>query len=130
MRRNAVYLLASLLVIVTITGCSTFGKKKADADPAQTTADLYPPLAEESAYGSDSYATYGEPAPLGSTYETTAPATAVQERYHTVSKSDTLYAIARKYYGDQRRWKDIYEANRSDIADPNLIRVGQRLVIP
>ena len=28
------------------------------------------------------------------------------------------------------RWKDIYEANRADIANPNMIRVGQRLVIP
>ena len=51
-------------------------------------------------------------------------------RYHIVAKNDTLYSLARQYYGDHHRWKDIYGANRTSISDPNLIRVGQRLVIP
>jgi nucleoid-associated protein YgaU len=51
-------------------------------------------------------------------------------RYHTVVKGDTLYKLARSYYGDQAKWKDVYAANRDSISDPNKIRVGQRLVIP
>ena len=51
-------------------------------------------------------------------------------QYHTVTKGDTLYALARHYYSNQRRWKEIYEANRGRISDPNRIHVGQRLVIP
>ncbi len=51
-------------------------------------------------------------------------------RHHTVAKGDTLYSLARRYYSDQRRWKDIYAANQSVLANPDLIRVGQELVIP
>ena len=52
-------------------------------------------------------------------------------RVHTVSKRDTLYSIARMYYnGDHTRWKEIYQANRTKINNPNMIRVGQELVIP
>lgn len=51
-------------------------------------------------------------------------------RTHVVAKGDTLFSLARKYYNDQRRWRDIYDANRGTISDPNMIRVGQQLVIP
>lgn len=51
-------------------------------------------------------------------------------RVHTVQRGDTLYKLARQYYGEQRRWKDIYEANRSRLPDPNQLRVGSKLVIP
>jgi nucleoid-associated protein YgaU len=50
-------------------------------------------------------------------------------RTYTVQKGDTLSSIARKFYGDQKRWKDIYSANKS-LADPNKLAVGTRLVIP
>jgi nucleoid-associated protein YgaU len=48
-----------------------------------------------------------------------------------VAKGETLYGLARSYYGDHRRWKEIYEANRAMIGgNPNQIRVGQKLAIP
>jgi nucleoid-associated protein YgaU len=49
---------------------------------------------------------------------------------HTVAKGDSLYSIARSYYGNQSKWKTIYEANRDRISDPNRIRVGEQLIIP
>jgi 5'-nucleotidase len=49
---------------------------------------------------------------------------------HVVAKGETLYSLARLYYNDQRRWRDIYEANRGAIRDPNRLRVGQELMIP
>ena len=49
---------------------------------------------------------------------------------HLVAKGDTLFALARRYYSDQSRWKDIWEANRSAVPNPDQIRVGQELVIP
>ena len=117
MRRNAVTLLASLFLVSMLTGCSLFGGKKKDA-----TADSYYPTAETAA-PVENYPAY----PSGGTYSGGTTGT----RYHTVQKKDTLYALARQYYNDQHRWKDIYEANRADIGnDPSKIRVGQRLVIP
>ncbi|HUT29099.1 MAG TPA: LysM peptidoglycan-binding domain-containing protein [Sedimentisphaerales bacterium] len=52
-------------------------------------------------------------------------------RYHTVVSGDWLSKIARKYYGNMHKWPVIYEANRDVIGrDPNLIKPGQRLLIP
>lgn len=46
---------------------------------------------------------------------------------HTVVKGDTLWAIAKKYYGDGSKYPLI--ANSNKIANPNLIQVGQVLTI-
>ena len=49
-------------------------------------------------------------------------------RYYTVVKGDTLWAIAKKYYGDGNRYPEIARAN--NIANPNIIHIGQKLLIP
>ncbi|GHA69078.1 LysM peptidoglycan-binding domain-containing protein [Pontibacter akesuensis] len=50
---------------------------------------------------------------------------------YTVQSGDSLSKIAKKHYGDANTWKRIYEANKDKIGDnPDLIRPGQRLVIP
>jgi nucleoid-associated protein YgaU len=49
---------------------------------------------------------------------------------HTVAGGDTLSAIAQQFYGDSSLWPRIHEANRDQIADPNLIYVGQVLRVP
>jgi len=44
---------------------------------------------------------------------------------------DTLRSIARAFYGDETWWQAIYDANKRNIGpDPNLLKVGLRLVIP
>ncbi|MBN2582862.1 MAG: LysM peptidoglycan-binding domain-containing protein [Planctomycetes bacterium] len=62
--------------------------------------------------------------------DTGANGTTTVPRTYTVQKKDTLYSLARRFYGNQARWKDIYNANRDKIRDPNQLRVGQELVIP
>jgi hypothetical protein len=53
------------------------------------------------------------------------------QRIHTVKQGEWLSKIAIAYYGDMNKWKDIYEVNRRTIgSNPDLIQVGQRLVIP
>lgn len=47
-----------------------------------------------------------------------------------MQEGETLTAISLKYYGTKDRWKEIYEANRSTIPDPNHIKAGQKLIIP
>ena len=49
---------------------------------------------------------------------------------HKVQSGDTLSKIARKYYRDFTLWKQIYQANRDQLANPSSLEVGQELVIP
>ena len=49
---------------------------------------------------------------------------------YTVKGGDTLGTIAQEQLGDASRWKEIYEANKDTVKDPNLILVGQKLTIP
>jgi LysM repeat protein len=48
----------------------------------------------------------------------------------TVQAGDTLYAIALQYYGNGYDWPTLYQANQTQIANPNLIYAGQVLTIP
>lgn len=60
-----------------------------------------------------------------------APAAAAPtQRRYTVQPGDSLRAIAQRFYGDEMKWKRIYEANRDSIHNPDLINVGQDFVIP
>jgi LysM repeat protein len=47
---------------------------------------------------------------------------------YTVVSGDSLWAIAKKYYGDGSKYNKIVTAN--SIKNPNLIYPGQKLVIP
>jgi nucleoid-associated protein YgaU len=59
-----------------------------------------------------------------------APQAAPQSEQYTVAKGDSLSKIAKKYYGDASQWRRIFEANRNQIEDPDLIQPGWKLVIP
>ena len=52
------------------------------------------------------------------------------QRTYTVKKGDCLWKIAKKFYGNGALYTKIYDANSKQIAKPNLIYVGQKLVIP
>lgn len=50
---------------------------------------------------------------------------------HTVKKGDTLWAIAKRTYGNGADFSKIYEANKAVIGkNPNLIKPGQKLNLP
>lgn len=49
---------------------------------------------------------------------------------YKVKAGDNLSKIAKEQLGDASKWKEIYEANKDIISDPNSIYVGQELVIP
>jgi nucleoid-associated protein YgaU len=49
---------------------------------------------------------------------------------YTVQKGDTLSKIAKQHYGEASKYKQIFEANRNILKDPDEIQPGQVLVIP
>ena len=133
MRRSAAYFLSSMLVAAVAAGCQ---KPKQDED-------LQEPPPETAMMQPDYYTTDPAGAVAGDDYQTsdnyvaesTAEQTVVQTpdqggRTHVVVKGDTLYGLARRYYHDQRRWRDIFAANSGEVKDPDVIYVGQVLVIP
>jgi LysM repeat protein len=56
-----------------------------------------------------------------------------QSDSYTVKKGDTLWAIAKKHYGDGKKWRKILEANPQALSKPGntrSLKVGAQLVIP
>lgn len=47
-----------------------------------------------------------------------------------VERGDTLRKIAARVYGEQGRWREIYEANKGVLRTPEDLRVGQMLLAP
>lgn len=117
MKRIFVYSLVVGLSMM-FAGCAMFQKKEAAPEATEDTTVLSQVTPETP---TDATA---QPAP-----EYTAPATPAG-RVHVVQPKDTVYSLARKYYGDMHQWRKIWQANQDQIPDPNKIKVGQQLVIP
>jgi nucleoid-associated protein YgaU len=58
------------------------------------------------------------------------PADNAFTQWHEVQPGESLSKIAKKYYGDAALYKDIFEANRDTVKDPDKIFPGQKLRIP
>ena len=49
---------------------------------------------------------------------------------HTVKSGESLSKIAKKYYNDPMTYKQIFEANKNILKNPDVIHPDQVLVIP
>lgn len=49
---------------------------------------------------------------------------------HTVEKGESLSKIAKHYYQDPMKYKQIFDANTDQLKNPDVIHPGQELVIP
>jgi len=69
-----------------------------------------------------------EPPALAEPSEPVSPALAQQT--YTMKPGDTLYTLARRFYGDGKLWTKIHEANKDKVRDVYDIPVGTVLTIP
>ena len=100
---------------------------KVEETPAPVThAEAPPPVADP--YATDTIAPPGGAAAAGAGKP--LPPDAKGGRTHVVQKGDTLYKLARKYYGSEKRWKEIWEANKTRVPNKDKLEVGTKLIIP
>lgn len=59
-----------------------------------------------------------------------SPVVVAPKKRYTVQKGDTFYSIARKVYGSNDRWQDIFRANKAAVSAPSRLKPGMVLVIP
>jgi len=58
------------------------------------------------------------------------PSLKVPETIYEVVSGDNLSKIAKHFYGDASKYMKIFEANKDQLADPDKIKIGQKLRIP
>lgn len=123
---------ASLLIAIALgIGCNKQAEQdRVDLFPPEQTDGMMPPPD----FGASPPESVFEPAPAAG--EGLAPPTDVEPaptgaRIHIARRGDTLWKISGIYYGKSSRAnvQRIVDAN-PDIADPDFIRVGQKIVIP
>lgn len=56
--------------------------------------------------------------------------TAFAAETYVTKAGDNLSKIAKELYGDKEKWRDIYELNKDQIKDPNVIFANQALILP
>ncbi|HEX4959673.1 MAG TPA: LysM peptidoglycan-binding domain-containing protein [Thermoanaerobaculia bacterium] len=60
----------------------------------------------------------------------TLPSPEPEEQTYTIASGDSLSKIAKHFYGDASRWREIFDANSDVIKDPDMIYPGQTIKIP
>ena len=128
------YVTLTLCAIVLWTGCED-KKKGMQTAPAYSSSATY----EEPSstyYGPDSSSGLtADDSPSGAMADGSTANSAASDGFatpstHVVAKGESLYSLARLYYNDQSKWKTIYNANSDVLTDPDMVRVGQKLIIP
>ncbi|MFQ5491039.1 MAG: LysM peptidoglycan-binding domain-containing protein [Phycisphaerae bacterium] len=132
MRRSAI--VPALMVILVACGCNKPKPEEDMQDAGTATAVLQPdfytadPAAEVT--DPDSYTAFPSTDPVMLAQAPVVDSNVNAYGTHVVVKGDTLFGLARTYYNDQSRWKDIYAANADRLKSPDVLFVGQELVIP
>lgn len=117
-----------LCVLTLMTACSS-AKPKEDEDvlppSAEAGTDALPPSSDAPQGVLSTPQGTPDMTPSGSSASTIE---GTPEPY-TVEKGQTLMKIAYEVYGDAMKWKEIYEANRDKISNPNAIKSGMVLTV-
>lgn len=121
-----------IVIITALAMLASAGCKKPVGPKTTETADLPAPTRRvnrlmPAATPTETTATVKPAADTGETETTEAPAPPPTRTY-TIRKGDTLWSVAKKIYGDGKRWGEIAAAN--DIANESKLPVGKVLRIP
>jgi nucleoid-associated protein YgaU len=121
-----------------VLGGGTTGGKRSDgfSEPSsRSTAMLKPSGPREPPALARNYPApaAGHDAQWGKSMDRMLPASgpeAETPRTHKIVDGDTLAALAERYLGAASRAKQIFDANRDVLMDPNLLPIGVELKIP
>lgn len=136
-QRVAASLVAAVAVMLTGFGAigTTTPAAAADFSQSVSVSTVATAPAQSSPAPSIATTTPETAAPIAA--ESPAPAFVYTTVSHAVVRGDTLWDLAENYYGDGRRYPEIFEANRgvvqSDgraLSDPDLIITGWTLAVP
>lgn len=132
----------AVLVLAACEQKKTEPAMQPEQDKALAEMDNPPPVTMDP-YATDPYArdNVSKPRDTGavarkapaktSSEQTVVPqAKAAAGRTYVVQKGDTLSSIARKFYGDSKKWKTIWDANRGTVPNKDKLAPGTRLTIP
>ena len=124
-------------LILAVGNIKGIAKVEADLPPAPkpagTEAAAPKPQAAPQAAPQGQQPAQGQQAAQPAQKPAAAPAPAAEDDgplFHTVEKGDTLSAIAQKYLGSANKYRQIFEANKPMLKDPDEIYPGQKLRIP
>ncbi len=62
--------------------------------------------------------------------EATAQAIRNRRQLHIVKRGETLQTISQRYFKKESRWREIFNANKTRIKNPNRIYFGQVIFVP
>ena len=138
--RITVALVAMLVAATVLVGCEkkeTVGEPPIQIGMAPGEFETYEeqtPVSTETTDDSTATTTGQETATSGeaktATTSTDDTETTTISRMYTIRKGDTLFALARRFYSDERKWRDIWNANRGKIPNKDLLLVGTEIVLP
>ena len=97
-----------------------------DAAPAAPTAPPY--MASDDIAPAPTASLTPLPPPAESALPPVTPLAPPGRRTYIIQKGDTLYGIARREYGDGKRWKEIAAVNPG--IEPTRLRIGAEIILP
>ena len=105
---------------------------KENVVPADSIATVATPIAtpDVTPADSDSIAPAENSVSTDTVVKPVQPVSSVDSKYLTISVGDRLTAIAQKEYGDKVFWIYIYLDNKTVIKNPNVLPVGEKIIIP
>jgi len=130
----------TLVAVLALGALGCEQKREEESLPAIDPAELEataPPTEAMPARPADTWNTATTPAVEVETPSSVPPAApvtpvtpAVGAQTYTMQAGDTLYGLARRFYGDGKLWPRIVDANQGQIRDITAIPVGTVLRIP